>query len=548
MSQVTVIGNGASALGGTSATGVPLVSVLEKRKYDLSVYQSTLTTSAASINDLNRVTLRDFGAVGDGVADDTAAFQALASNIASQVAGGTWPVGFLEVPRIIDGEGLTYLVSASVQLGGNVELQNMTLLLDECTLTLGAPSGAAPSAPRVHLTNGFSAIFAGDADYAAGLVEMPRGCGCVVDETCAFDGGLGVNRARYGLYAGETSLWGSTFRGSYRGGECALRIGSESDHTSNVVEPAVVDHARVVGVLLCNPKNVTVKADMENMDGDAPVLAITSETNGSNDVAEGVEIRNGYAFNACADALSSDGNAAILIGHDVPGTEGWDGPGVITSTASARMIEISDMYVVSNHAEIGLKIAAGFGVTIERVTWGGAPTGANPQVMAEFSGVCASTRVRSCRNQNTGVTTPVYRSTASQRILAGREPAAFQPALVSSTGGDPTPTYSTREGLVQVIDGMATLTCHLAWSAISGGSGNAQVSIPAAVLPVAPWRAAAAAASGDFTPPVQGIVFSDGVAAIKLLDAGLSTFLPVGSLPATGSLHFTVSFPVDLAQ
>ncbi|MGG7567241.1 hypothetical protein ACQ5SO_13905 [Rhodovulum sp. DZ06] len=462
-----------------------------------------------------------------------------AAEATGEIIEGGWRSGFAVSPDIVDGRGAVFTLSGNVTIPEGVHLHNMKILSDRCTLQLGT-TGTLPR-NRFHLT-AVEMVFIGTSDYSGAMLEIPNSAFSVIDETCNFDGGRGAARARYAVYLGREYGFGLSVTGGFRGGDCAIRIGRAEDQTSLVFEPQICDHGRFYNAIICNPKGARIKGDFEHVDG-AISLAITSGTNGSPDTAEAIDISTGYSYNNSA---SSGGNAdtVVLIGKDLPNTFNWDGTGAnITSTPNtAKMINIHDMYMPSDHVDTCFDINALYGVNIERITWGDS---AGQQVFARFSGECQETRLRSCRRQSDGLTVPPVISTAPNRILFSRSKLPFQPELsgVSTTA---VLTLDVRQASVSLSDGEAHFTGWFQWSATTGGPQELRIALPDGFPPAENIRHAAAISTVGWSGVVQGYI-APGTDYIVLTDV-TGQRLTLNDLPAGGQIHFSVNYPIDIAS
>ncbi len=474
------------------------------------------------------------------IGDHDRAWSDMGRYIEEEYQGGRWRCGFNIAPDIIDGRGATYVLTSDVTIPAGCQLHNMKIDSRRATLTLGDAAGE-----RTHrfALSSVDMNYVGWANLPAAMLNIPSCSHTVIDATCTFNGGTGVERARYGVYIGRHTAFGLSVSGSYRGGDCAIRIGRERDQTSLDFSPTIVARGRKYNAIICNPKGARIKGDFEHADGTV-ALAITSCTNGSSSTAEAVEISCGYAFNNSNGAASPIGNRAILIGHDLPGTEGWDVEGqVITSVGTkAKMIHIHDMYLVSDHVETCIDVIAQFGVDIERIVWGG---GYANQALARFAGPCNETRLRTCRNQNTGKTRPRYLSTAGNRILYSEAEATWTPTLYGATQAG-TLAVSAAAGVRGVRDGEGRVTGSIEWSARTGGTGALRLGLPLGFAPAEGVTVPVQIAAGGFAGAVTGRV-APGSAFATLHDAA-GTELTWANLPAAGRIHFTISMPVDMKE
>ena len=465
-------------------------------------------------------------------------------DIADYVANaGDWRAGFNTLPSIIDGGGEVFTLDADVTIPKGLKFQNMVLQFDGAQLTLG-DDASGTSNTNSWIFDGFEGVWVGDTDYAKAMIYLPKSSHSVFTQTCKINAGTGSARARYGVYAGRYYAYGCYFGGSYRGGDCSIRVGREQDQTSNVFAPLICARSRVVNALFCNPKGLAINGNIEHSEDGGLALAITSQTNGSSSIAEAIEISAGYAFENSDGSASSDGKKAVTIGHDLPNSEGWDQAGVITSGTGAQCIYIHDMYMRTNYVETFFQIAAFGLMEIKRINWGGTPTGSNPQKLAEFSGTCTDIEINQCRNTTTGAISPVFSSTGTNPIMISLQMGTNTPSLYGNTTAG-TFTYSDLQGRRTVNRNMVTQMVNIAWSAKSGATGDARISIPSSLMPITGWTATVAVTATGCNGAVEGKIFP-GTNIIILTKAGTTTPVDASTdLQSSGSIRCAVTFYQD---
>jgi|TARA_B100002003_G_scaffold205199_1_gene198475 hypothetical protein len=547
-----------------------------------------------------------FGALGDGVTDDSEAFHKVRT-YAEQ--SSLWRWGYMVTPSVLDLHDRIYALNQPVWIRTAVRMINGRILLRQSALQgdYGVRLGEFDSGASYKqvLEN---VEFVADAltGYCpAALLEVPRCFGGRFVNVMCF-AGRNDKRARYGFFLAGQKGWSLTIQGGrFYGGDCPLRIGRSSDHTGLVVMPEVIEHGQVCNLMLCNPKGAKVVGRMEHAFGKFNIV-ITSGTNGSSDVADNVTIEDGYLFNDSQGIGLAAGNCQILAGHDVPGTEGWDQVGPITS-GGVNGLHLRNLYAVSSNIQANFRLNVFRDCIIENIKWVargwiavrntagsfqsgealvGSTSGATGTIhsatgqsiilqatigtfqngetltggssgatavantadyfkprLAEFEGSCVDVWIRAVANQNTGSTLPAFSSTSTRRIHVDISESSFIPA-VKGANSPGSYTVVSSSGSWQVTGSLAHLNGHVEWSGASGSQGPIGVVLHwIAGLGVQP--AVASVATTGFGTVVQALMETPG-APVRLQNAAKGTSLT--SMPAAGSIHFSLSVPVDLAD
>ncbi len=460
-----------------------------------------------------------FGAVGDGVTDDTAAFQKLAVYVNDPVR---WAL-IAGKPRVINFGDRLYKLSSNVTIETSAGLVNGGLVLDNCTLILGTTG-----ATQRYILDGFSAKFAGSSDYSGALVEVVRAFASSF-RNCYFDAGVSF-RARYGLFIGSNRAWGiSVMGGRYYGGQVPLRIGKSSDHTGIEVGGGVtIDHGAVCNFLGCNLAGAKISGNIEHAENGAIGIALTSRTNGSSNSAHGINISGVYCYNNGNGTAGTDyAPAGMLIGYDVPGTMDWDTPGsLITSATETSHVTVENNYIVSDKQLRAVKIRSQYGATISNNKW---VVGNGETIGFTFEGGSVRARISNNRNQNTG-TGDVFEKTAGVIIDEDRGGGTWTPALQGSTTAG-SHTYSTRGGSFSVHSGMAFVSGWIQLSSKDAAmAGSVLITLPVAIP------------SGN---RVGGSLHALGVTGLSVGSGNLVQFLSTGNASnvklMTGSADLTPS-------
>lgn len=463
--------------------------------------------------------------------------------------------------RIIDFKGKTYTLTKEHQLDGFIGMRDGTIYCNGGRVVLGRNLKADNTAgnTRRHAISNMHFEYIGKGIYNYALLELCRAFNTTVDN-CNFYGGTGGNRARYGLYCGSVRAWGVRISGGhYYGGQCALRLGSTGDHTGCYIGGGLtVDHASVANVIVCNPAGLVISGcNIEHADAGAIGLGITSDTNGSSNVARNVVIEGVYFYNngsGSAEAIPSD--AAVQIGYDIPNTLGWDAEGVnITSSGSARHIRISECELISPKCVRMVKMRGLFGLKVENNAYL-VKTGESYAFL--FEGTCGSSICQGNRNQSSGVFDEFEWKSANP-ILRNYSSNWYPKLAGDITAGSN--TYMNQSGYYTVANGVCSLSGAFELKTVDAsmegklfidlplparygyraGCGINSIAITSTVQYTVTFPDSTTQLITDTTVSVTGVVFSNSTRLNLYI--GSSKMTPA-NVKVTTALHFSISYPV----
>lgn len=387
-----------------------------------------------------------FGAKGDGVTDDTAAFLAAADHVA---AAADWRSGGGLDPDQISVASGTYLVTSDVTFTKGVGLVGPgKVVLTGAQVTIDA-------GPVTSVLTGIEFRSGDAAPSTKPLVEIKLGCRCRIIG-CRFVGSASANGSfsdyrRYGLYAGSAgAFWGSTIQNNDFGWcQVGLRVGNSADQTHNFYANNTIEHNSVAGAILCNPAGgVFVGNSVEHNEG-AVGLAITGVTSGSTNNALALSINSNYIFN---NGVNYD-NASygILIGYDVPNTTGFDAAGaLITSGSFYTGIKIGANYITGTHYARAIKARIFVGADI---TDNVLDRNASSSFDIEVGGTGAFVNIARNRNQTSGGQAVADLTTAGLGLYATvyLSQSGSDTANTGSTSTDPVKSWAT--AIARLADG-----------------------------------------------------------------------------------------------
>ncbi len=142
--------------------------------------------------------------------------------------------------------------------------------------------------------------------------------------------------------------------------------------------------------------------------------------------------------------------------------------------------------------------------------------------------------------------------TGTSELLADYEEGTWTPTITGSTT-NPTVTYSLQRTTYTKVGRLVTVTCFLAWTAISGGSGDAHISGLPFTIEASPGANGAGAIS-----ELNGFTLASLRTSASMFTSSNTTFLTVrcfgstvstqtvaiADLAASGSLIFTATYSV----
>lgn len=477
---------------------------------------------------------------------DDEVFEKLFAWLATQsdVVGTSSSSYITALPRMIELGGRTYTLTKRHVLDGNFGIQNGTILMSgEGEIIMGLDAGTKT---RRHFLKYVHFEYIGASDRSTSLVTMAR-CFNSVVLFCNFiaGGDTARNRAprtRYGLFAGSTRCWGfQLIGGEYYGGDCALRVGRANDHTGLTIRPGTVHHSRVINMMLCNPAGAEVSGcNIEHADNGAIGLGITSGTNTSGNAAHGVRINGVYFYNNGNGSSGSNvAPANILIGKDIPGTEGWDRPGelITSSRNTAHSITVSECYIVSPNTQNAWQVNALYGVSFldNKVGLKGDAT-----IHGVYDGTCANCWAVGNRDQGGKVFQ--FSSTATNAILTTRKGKWTPKIIGEGTAGNT--TLSASGGAYSLDNGMVTVSCFAVVDTKDPNmAGNLNIKLPVACEDQQRGGTGISLTNIPDVPSPNGSIIVIGDTARIML--GSARLQPANVTTGT-AIHFSVSYPADV--
>lgn len=466
-----------------------------------------------------------------------------------------WPAGFGVVPGVIDLRGREYTLTQEHVCTKGINITDGVIRFNGGRIVFGE---LGSTSTITYAFKGLSLIYEGAVNYPYALIEV-RTCFNVVLSASYINAGKSTYRARYGVFLGSRRGWGIAVpSGYYTGGECTVRVGKAGDHTGIFIgSGATIDHGRVCNLMLCNPAGFAITgANIEHSENGAPAIIITSNTNDSNNYAHSGVISGLYNYNVGnGSSGSAMAPAGLLIGHDAPGTLGWDVEGqLITSQNTALNIEVQNCYFVSDKQEYAIKLRGLGGLNVRNVTY--IHNNADG-VGILYEGTCSRCFATDNRNQNTGAYDEVgYKS--SNIPMTGDLNGSWAPALSDSAGVG---SYSrdTYGGRYVVSNGMCTISGWMTIKeVIAAATGTLQVMLPRAARlgsragnPVGVFNIAGSipvniGGSSTTVPtamfPVIGHVLDGGNVMNLILSNGQR--LPASAIVAGTDFRFSLSYPV----
>ena len=296
-------------------------------------------------------------------------------------------------------------------------------------------------------------------------------------------------------------------------------------------------------MLGCNFAGSTILGcNIEHSENGAWSVALTSGTNGISNALRSVLIAGVYAYNNGNGTEGSDyAPAAILVGYDVPGTEGFDVAGqLITSDGQARNVTVMNCDIASSKQLRAVKMKGLSGLKCINNSYSVAST----EVYGfTFEGTAARSECTDNRNQSgSGFDEVEYTSTNKPRI--GPRAGTFLPQLVgSSVAGSM--VYSTRGGDYEVSNGECKLSLWLTVGSVTTQpSGNLSITLPVGISSgrrTGVGVFALALASGNSALPVTAAITNGTTLNLYLSGAPMQGSV----IQATTDIRLSISYPVD---
>ena len=244
-----------------------------------------------------------FGAVGDGITDDTLAIQSAINSIKDT---GT---------ILIDG---SVLVKDKII----IDSKNISLYGINDSIIEFSSNGGIEYTNFISYINIENIIFKhleiDTVDSNIPLLNIHKAFKIKIS-SCSF---LGNDKREFGVTIGsDSTVWGSEFSNNHFG-YCKnnVVIGGTGDATHNIFINNTVDHAKNCGAIFCNPNGGLIKSNsFEHIEGTVG-LAILSGYGNTPNKAKNITIENNYILYVATDNNDDENSAGIIAGFDVPNT------------------------------------------------------------------------------------------------------------------------------------------------------------------------------------------------------------------------------------
>ena len=276
------------------------------------------------------VSIKDFGAVGDGVTDDTAEVQAALDYATAN-----------SKTILVDGNFAVY--STVTTSTGNVMMYGTGAEVSKFTLYSGAGINFQQSVSFGFIRNiGFTdseAFNVTSPHHTTPLLLVRRGFGFQI-EGCTFNG---KDNRRFGLKCGDNAaFWASRFVGNrFSYCDIGVQIGSTFDQTHDVFINNTVDHNKICGAVICGLEAGIVMSNSFEINEGKTGLAILSGAFGAAPISRNFVVQNNYAISNCGNVSGNIEASTFKIGETVPDTD-FTTPGTddFTSTQACQQFHV----------------------------------------------------------------------------------------------------------------------------------------------------------------------------------------------------------------
>jgi hypothetical protein len=306
--------------------------------------------------------------------------------------------------------------------------------------------------------------------------------------------------------------------------------------------PAITLTTSVSGLLYGNGTALaaaTISAPLTYSAGTLAITQATTSTNGYLSSTDWNTFNNKQAALVSGTNIKTVGGVSLLGSGDV-GTLGVGYGGTGVSSAS----------ITAFNNITGYTATGATGTTSTNLVFSTSPTITTPTLAGDVSLSTGNiTQGTAAKGVNFSANSTAAGKTST--LLNWYEEGTFTPTLAGSST-NPTVTYSIQRGRYTRVGRLVTIECYVAWSAISGGSGNIQIAgFPYTIDP------STGASGGGAVSYFDGFTLTAGRTSVGLLanantktasptcmGSGVSTqYVPVSSV-AAGLIIFTLTYSV----
>jgi len=343
------------------------------------------------------VSVKDFGAVGDGVTDDTIAVRAALEYAAAN-----------DVSISVNGQFAIYstitITAAACKLQGlgadysRFIFQNGSGIDYDVSTSFGYVRNIAFSDPNARGTI--------SPKYTTPLLRIERAFGMEISG-CTFNG---EDNRRFGLKVGDgAAAWASRYIGNrFNRCDIGVQIGSTNDQTHTLFMNNTVDHNKICGAVFAGLESGVITANSFEFNEGKTALGILSQAFGNPPLSRGFVVSFNYSIRNCGDVSGDPEAIPFKIGVDIPDTD-FTTPGTndYTSNQQCQQFEVIYNQILETDQYSAMKIK---GFRHFRVEGNLTAKNAASSYDIELSGSNGSAIITGNVNANTGASSAILNS------------------------------------------------------------------------------------------------------------------------------------------